>query len=245
MSIDSISFPSHWNSATRSNGYTSSSLNIEVPPPHQSDASGSSNDHFTHSATAGAFFAASENYAHHPSSSNYDRQAFHVDGGFIDLTMGSGRGPHKRKSPGIPPVCERGSSSRYFNAGSSTDLSISSELRPEKQNMDSQYMPWDHVTMTPTFRGGGGLSITGEGSLRNVRSRSALDLESNLARTHLSSNHPHNSYSAVPPVDHSSMVDLSSQTSSSSTLTRDWSQMSASTAHGRVLLSGKFVVNTW
>ncbi|KAJ1395962.1 Zinc finger, RING-type [Sesbania bispinosa] len=232
MAIDNISFPSHWNSTTRSNGYASSSLNIEVPP-HQSDASGTSNDHFMHSSSAGAFFAVSENYVHQPSSSNYDRQAFHVDGGFIDLTMGSGRGPHKRKSPGIPSVYERGSTSRYFNAGSSTDLPMSSESRPEKPNVDSQYMPWDHVAMAPTFRGAS-LSIKGESSLRNVRSRSALDLESNLARTHLSSNHSHNSYSAVPPVDHSSMVDLSGQISTS--LTRDWSQMNISPANGRVLL---------
>ncbi|XP_061345717.1 probable E3 ubiquitin-protein ligase HIP1 [Gastrolobium bilobum] len=232
MPTDSISFPSHWNSATRSNGYAPSNPNIEVPP-HQSDASGTSNDHFMHSSSAGSFFAVSENYLHQPSSSNYDRQAFHVDGGFIDLTMGNGPGPHKRKSPGIPSVYERGSSSRYYNAGSSTDLPLSSELRQEKPNIDSQYMPWDHVTMAPAFRGAG-LSIKGEGSSRNVRSRSALDLESNLARTHLSSNQSHNSYCAVPPVDHPSVVDLSGQTST--TLTRDWSQMNISPANGRVLL---------
>ncbi|KAK7337049.1 hypothetical protein VNO77_17607 [Canavalia gladiata] len=233
MSVDSISFPSHWNSSTRSNGYASSSLNIDVPP-HQSDAPGTSNDHFMHSSSAGAFFAVSENYVHQPSSSNYDRQTFHVDGGFIDLTMGNGRGPHKRKSPGIPSVFERGSTSRYFNAGSSTDLPISSELRQEKPIIDSQYMPWDHFTMNPTFRGTG-LSIKGESSLRNVRSRSAVDLESNLARTHLATNHSHNSYSTAPPVDHSTMVDLSGQTSA--TLTRDWSQMNISPANGRVLFS--------
>ncbi|OIV92156.1 hypothetical protein TanjilG_18728 [Lupinus angustifolius] len=231
MSSDSVSFPSHWNSTTSSNGYALSTPNIEVPP-HQSDASGTSNNHFMHSSSAGAFFAVSENYEHQPSS-GYDGQSFHCNGGFIDLTVGSGRGTHKRKSPGISPVFERGSTSRYFNAGSSTDHHISSELRPEKPNIDSQYMPWDHLTMTPTFRGGG-LSIRGESSLRNVRSRSALDLESNLARTHLSSNHLHNSYSADLPVEHSSMVDLSGQTSSA--LARDWRQMSISPAHGRVIL---------
>ncbi|KAF7818599.1 putative E3 ubiquitin-protein ligase RHG1A isoform X1 [Senna tora] len=233
MSIDGSLFTTPWNNAMRSNGYVSSSINIEVPP-HQSEASGSSHDHFLQSSNPGAFFAVSENYAHQPSSSNYDRQAFHVaDGGFIDLTMGSGRGPHKRKSPGIPSVSERGSTSRYFNAGSSTDVPISSEIRQEKPSMDSQYMPWDHVTTAPTFRGNG-LSIRGEGSLRNVRSRSALDLESNLSRTHLSRNHSHN-FSNGPPIEHSSAVDLSGQTSS--TLTRDWNQMNISSAHGRVLLS--------
>ncbi|KAI4300257.1 hypothetical protein L6164_033654 [Bauhinia variegata] len=234
MSIDGISFTHPWNSSTRSNGYPSPTVNIEVPP-HQSDASVASHEHFLHSSNAGAFFAVSENYTNQPSSSRYDRQAFHVvDGGFIDLTVGSGRGPHKRKSPGIPSVCERGSTSRYYNAGSSTDLPRSSELLQEKPSIDSHHIPWDHVTMTPTFRGNG-LSIRGEGSLRNVRSRSALDLESNMARTHLSSNHSHSSLPTGAPVDLPSMVDLSGP--SSSTLTRDWSQMSISPAHGRVLLS--------
>ncbi|KAH1258606.1 E3 ubiquitin-protein ligase MBR2 [Glycine max] len=244
MSIDNMSFPSHWNSSTRSNGYASSSNNIDVPP-HQSDASGTYNDHFVDLSSAGpSLFIPLENYAHQPSSSNYDRQTFHVDGGFIDLTMGSGQGHHKRKSPGIPSVYEGGSTSRYFNAGSSTDLPISSELWQEKPNIDCQYIPWDHYcTMTPTLRGTG-LSIKGEGSLRNVRSRSTLDLDSNLARTHSSSNHSHNSYPTVPPVDHSSTVDLSGQTSV--TLTRDWSQMNISPANGRVLLSdtGAFGLET-
>lgn len=235
MSIDNISFPSHWNTAPRSNGYASTSLNIEAPP-HQTDVSGTSHDHFLPSPSAGMFYAMPENYVHQPSNSNYDRQAFSAaDGVFNDLTMGNGRGPQKRKSPGIPPVCERGSTSRYFNAASAADRPTSSELWPEKPNMDSLYMPWDHVNMTPTFRGRG-LSIRGEGPLRNVRSRSALDLESNLARTHLSNTHPHNSYSTGLPIDHSNMVDLSTQTSG--TLTRDWSPMSICPPHGRVSSSG-------
>ncbi|KAI9086240.1 hypothetical protein K1719_031694 [Acacia pycnantha] len=231
MSIDGSPLAAPWNNATMSNGYASSSINIELPP-RQSDASRSSHDHFLRSSNPGAFFAVSENYSCQPSS-NYDRQAFHVaDGGFFDFTMGSGRGPQKRKSPGIPSVCERGSSSRYFGAGSSTDLPISSDIRQEKPSLDSQYLPWDH-TMTPPFRGSG-LSIRGDGSLRNVRSRSALDLESNLARTHLSDNHLHN-LPFGPSTDHSSAVGLSGH--SSSTMTRDWSQMNMSPAHGSVLLS--------
>ncbi|XP_028793080.1 probable E3 ubiquitin-protein ligase RHG1A isoform X2 [Neltuma alba] len=157
MPIDGSSLAASWNNAAMSNGYASSSINIELPP-RQSDASRSSHDHYLRSSNPGAFFAVSENYAHQPSS-NCDRQAFHVaDGDFFDFTMGSGRGPHKRKSPGIPSVCERGSTSRYFSAGSSTDLPISSEIRQEKPSLDSQFLPWDHVTMTPPFRGSG-LSI--------------------------------------------------------------------------------------
>ncbi|KAK7279365.1 hypothetical protein RJT34_24415 [Clitoria ternatea] len=236
MSIDSISFPSHWNSTTRSSVYASTSLINTEAPTHQSDAAaGTSHDHFLHSSSARTFFTGPENYVHHPSNSSYDRQAFSViDGGFIDLTMGSGRGPHKRKSPGIPSVCERGSTSRYFNAGNAADHPTSSELRPEKAHMDSLYMPWDHVNMTPTFRGNGS-SIRGEGYLRNVRSRSALDLESNLARNHLSSTASHIAYTTGPPIDHSGIVDLSTKTFG--LLARDWSQMTMCAAHGRVLTS--------
>jgi len=71
-----------------------------------------------------------------------------------------------------------------------------------------------------------------------VRSRSALDLESNLARTHLSSNPSHPSYSASHPIEHSRTVDPLVQGSNS--LTRDWSHISVSPAPGRVLVSGKF-----
>ncbi|KAK4583300.1 hypothetical protein RGQ29_026191 [Quercus rubra] len=234
MPVDAVHFASHWGPAPRSTGYPSSSHNVDVPP-YQPDASGPSHDPFMHVSTAGTFSTAPDTYAQHASSSNYERQSFHsVEGSFIDLTMGSGRGPHKRKSPGIPPVCERGSSSRYYNAGSSSDLPISSELRMDKPSIDSQHMPWDHINMAPIYRGSG-LSIRGEGSLRNVRSRPALDLESNLARTHLSNNPSHPSYSASHPVDHSSNVDLSVQ--GSSALTRDWGHISASPVPGRVLVS--------
>ncbi|KAJ7972423.1 RING finger protein [Quillaja saponaria] len=235
-SADGIPFASHWNSAPRSNGYASTSLSVEVSP-HQPDAPGSSHDHLLQSGTTGAFCSVPENYVHHASSSNYDRQTFHVaDSGFVDPTMGSGRGPHKRKSPGIPSVCERGSTSNYHNAGSSTDHSMPPEVMQEKPSIDSQYIPWDHnhINMTPPYRGNS-LSIRGEGSMRNVRSRSALDMESNLARTHLSSNHLHNPYSTCHSIDHSSTVDLSGQ--GCSPFTRDWSQMSISPVQGRVIMS--------
>lgn len=233
MSVDGVHFPSHWSPAPRSIGYPSSSHNVEVPP-YQPDAPGPSHEPFAHLPAAGTFSATPDTYSQHASSSNFDRQAFHCgEGSFIDLTVGSGRGPHKRKSPGIPSVCERGGPSRYYNAGSSSDLPISSELRLEKPNMDTQHMPWDRITMAPAYRSGG-LSIRGEDSLRNVRSRSALDLESNL-RTHLSNNPSHPSYSASHPIEHSNAVDIPGQGSNS--LTQDWSHISASPAPGRALVS--------
>lgn len=237
MFVDGMHFNSHWNPVPRSTGYPSSSHSVGLPH-YPTDASGPSHDPYQHPLSAGTFSTAAENYAHHASSSNYDRHTFHgVEGGFVDLTMGNGRGPHKRKSPGIPSGCERGSTSRYYSAGSSSDIPIPSELRHEKVGLDMQHMPRDRIPMAPSYRGNG-LSIRGEGSMRNVRSRSAHDLESNLARAHLSSNPSHNSYSTGHPIDHSSAMDLSGQTSGG--LTRDWNHISASPSHGRILASGLF-----
>ncbi|XP_031252277.1 probable E3 ubiquitin-protein ligase ZFP1 [Pistacia vera] len=234
MSVDGVHFASHWNPAPSSNGFTSSH-NSEMPH-YQPDGSGPSYDPFLHPSTAdGSFYTAPVNYVHHTASSNYDRQTFHgIEGGFVDLTMGNGRGPHKRKSPGVPSVSERGSTSRFYNAGSSSDLPLPSEIWQEKPNMDSQHMSWDHSTVTPSYRSNA-LTIRGEGSMRNVRSRPALDLEPNLARAHLSTNPSHSSYSAGRPVDPSSSMDHSVQ--NSSTLTREWGHNRVSPAHRRIQVS--------
>ncbi|XVE61732.1 hypothetical protein DITRI_Ditri06bG0063300 [Diplodiscus trichospermus] len=240
MSVDAVHFSSHWHPVPRSSGYATSSHNVEAPH-YQPDTSVPSHDIFPHPSPPGAFVAAPENYMHHASSSNYDRQTFHgIEGGFVDLTMGGGRGPHKRKSPGVPSVCERGGSSRYVGAGSSSDLPLSSDFWQDKPNIDHQHMNWDHVAMPPSYRGNG-LSIRGEGSMRNVRSRPALDLESNLVRTHLSSNPSQTSYSTSHPVDHSSSVDLSGQ--SSNALSREWGHFRMSPSHGRVQASDSSVLN--
>ncbi|KAF2312048.1 hypothetical protein GH714_027877 [Hevea brasiliensis] len=233
MSVDGVHFASQWNPAPMTNAYISSNHSIEVSH-YQPDASGPSHDPFLHSSTIGTFCAAPENHACHASSSNYDRQTFHsVEGGLVDLTMGNGRGPHKRKSPGVPSACEGGSTSRYYGAGSSSDPPVSSELWPEKPSVDPQYMAWECITMAPGNQGN--LSIRPDGSIRNVRSRPALDLETNLARTHLSSNSSHISYPASHPFDHSSSVDFSGQ--SSSGMTHDWSHTRMSPASGRMLVS--------
>ncbi|KAA8518771.1 hypothetical protein F0562_016455 [Nyssa sinensis] len=222
MSIDGVHYASHWNPAPSSNGY-SSSHNVELPH-YQPDALGPSRDPFLHPSAAGSFCMVPENYAHHASSSNYGGQTFPgVEGGFVDLTMGNGRGPYKRKSPGVPAVCERGSTSRYYNAGSSPDLSMSSDIWQEKPNPDSHHTPWDCPTMGPSYRGSN-LSIGGEGTLRNVRS-------------HLSSNPPLPSYTAGHMTDHSSSVELLGQSSNAST--REWNHIHVSpAAHGRIPVSG-------
>lgn len=236
MFTDGMHFPSNWNPPMRSYGYSALSHSVDVPPHYQPDASGLSHDPFQHPPSAGTFGMVNGNYAHHASSSSYDRRAFHgVEGGFVDLTMSNGRGPHKRKSPGIPSVAERGSTSRYYGAGSSSDLPRSTELQQEKVNIDTPHMPWDHMTMIhPNYRGNDP-SSRGEGSMRNVRSRSEHDLESNLARTHLSSNPIHNSYSTNFPIDHPNTIDLSVQ--SSNVLAHEWNHISVSPPHGRILPS--------
>ncbi|XP_002519554.2 E3 ubiquitin-protein ligase MBR1 [Ricinus communis] len=233
MPVDGVHFTSQWNPSPMSNAYISSSHNVEVSH-YQPDVSGPSRDPFLHSSTAGTFCTVPENHARFASSSNYERQTFHgVEAGLVDLTMGNVRGPHKRKSPGVPSACEGGSASRYYGAGSSSDPPLSSELQQEKPNLDPQYMAWECFTMTPGHRGN--LSIRPEGAIRNVRSRPALDPDSNLARTHLSSSSSHTSYPAGHSFDHSNSMDFSGQ--SSSALSHDWSHARMPPASGRMLVS--------
>ncbi|POO01630.1 43kDa postsynaptic protein [Trema orientale] len=233
MLVDGMHFASHWNALPRSDGYSFASHSVEIPH-YPSDTPGPSHDPFQHPLSAGTFSTIPETYIPHASSSNYDRQPFQgVEGSLVDLTTGNVRGPHKRKSPGIPSGCERGSTSRYHGAGSSSDHPIPSELHHEKVGLDTQHMPWDRVAVNPSYRGNG-LSIRTEGSIRNVRSRSTHDLESNLARTHLSGNPSHNSY-PTNPIDHPSTLDLSGQPSAG--LTREWNHFSISSSHGRVPIS--------
>ncbi|KAK3038425.1 hypothetical protein RJ639_030591 [Escallonia herrerae] len=188
-------------------------------PHYQPEASGLSRDPCLHPSTPGSFCMVPENYGHHASSSNHAGQTFHgVEDGFFEHTMGSGRGPYKRKSPGVPAVRERGSTSRYHDA-SSSNVPMSSDLWQEKPNGDFHQTPWEHSGISPGYRGSS-LSIGGESTLRNVRSRAAFDLETNVARTHLSSSSSRHSHSRSQPADHSRSADLLSQNSNAST--QEW-----------------------
>ncbi|KAF8395202.1 hypothetical protein HHK36_019145 [Tetracentron sinense] len=234
MSTGGVHFSSHWNSAPRSNEYSSSSLSMEVPH-YQPATSGPCHDPFLHSAAPGSFFPVLENCSHYAPSSSYYRHTIHgVEGGVIDPSMGSGRGAYKRKSPEISAVCERGSTSRYYSAGSSSNLSISSDLQQEKPSLDSQHWPRDAIGTTPSYRGSN-LSIAGEGSLRNVRSRSTLDLEANLARTHISSHSSRHPHLTSHLIDHSGTVDLAGP--SANAPIREWNHIPVSPAYGRILVS--------
>ncbi|XP_038720782.1 uncharacterized protein LOC120013145 isoform X2 [Tripterygium wilfordii] len=230
--VDAVPFSSHWNPALMSNMYNSLSHN-EVSH-HQPNPPGSSYNPFVHLPPGGAFCMVPEDYVHHASSSNVDQQTFHgAEGSFVDLTMGNGRVPHKRKSPGIPDTRERGSRNGCYSAGSSSNHNLSSEWQSWTPNLDSQQMPREHISMNPSYRGNG-LSVRSDCSMRNVRSRPALDLESNHAGTYLSSIPPPSSYPTNCPNDYSSSsLDFFGETSS--TLTRDLSQVSS--VHGRNLVS--------
>ncbi|CAK7325488.1 unnamed protein product [Dovyalis caffra] len=137
-------------------------------------------------------------------SSTYFRHAIHeVEGGLLDHTMSTGRGPFKRKSPGVSASWERGGTSSIYGAGSSSN---SFELHHEKPNSDSRNYVSDSSGLPPYI--GSSLSIGGEDSSRNVRSRSRLDLEPNPRRTHLSySSHPFSSTSHLR--NHPGPVDVS------------------------------------
>lgn len=173
MSIDVIHSSSHWNPPSRSSGDSSSNHRVDVLPHHHPDPMAPSHDFYLHSSATGS-------HSHHASSSaSYDIHTF------------------KRKSPA---VCERGSSSQYYNPGSSQ------VMQETNSNLDCQNM-----TMVPIYRGHG-LSGEGEGegSMRNVRSRSEL-------RHQLSSNPSHHPYSASSAAS----VDVLGQ--SANVLTQEWS----------------------
>ncbi|CAA2997421.1 probable E3 ubiquitin- ligase HIP1 isoform X1 [Olea europaea subsp. europaea] len=224
-------FASQWTSAPRSSAYSSSILNAEMPhyPPQ---APGLSRDPFLHHSANGTFHMHQKNYSHHASSSNLGGQTLPgVDGGIFYQGMGNERVPYKRKSPGIPPLCERGITGRYYDVGSSSNLSLASDSWEEKRSTESHRTPWE---CPPCYRGNS--SIGTEGMPRNVRIRPSVDLETNLARTHFSSNPLHPSLSSQSS-DHSRSADFWGQSSNAST--REWNHSLVSPAgHGMAFTSG-------
>ncbi|KAK9127288.1 hypothetical protein Syun_016085 [Stephania yunnanensis] len=220
---------SHWNAGLASAEYPSTSIGMEFPH-HQSSAQSTFYDPFMNSSAAGTFCLAPQSFSDCPSSS-YRGHRHGVDD--IDNSMlVNGRGPCKRKSPVPPAICERPGSSSYHMAGPSSDFSASSNLQPEKLTLGSHSRAWDPMRMIPNYREIGGPSV-GESSQRNVRSRSALDLEMNLAMTHLSNDlyhHPH-------PLVHS-LNDTGTSVAcvSASATTHDWNQINASAADCGIIM---------
>ncbi|KAG8376536.1 hypothetical protein BUALT_Bualt09G0073700 [Buddleja alternifolia] len=208
-------FPSQWAPAPMSGGYSSSIHNGELPH-YQPVGPGPSRDPFLHQSAPGNIHMLQNNYSHNPSSSNIGGPTVPgVDGGFYDQAVGSGRGPYKRKSPGIPPLCDRGSTSRYYDVGSSSDIHLPADPWKEKQNAESYHTNWEY----PPNYGVNCLSIGGDSTHRNVRSRSTIDLENNLARTQLPNNSLHHSFPSQSS-DHSNSVGFWGQNSNAPA--REW-----------------------
>ncbi|XP_073282058.1 uncharacterized protein [Primulina huaijiensis] len=213
MAVQGGHISSHWTPAPRSSGYSSSILNGELPH-YQPQAPGSSHDPFLRQSAAGNFPLPQDNYPHQSSSANLSGQMIPVaDGCFPYQTIGSGRGPYKRKYPGNPPLNDGGSTSRCYDVGSSSNVHLPTDLWEEKQNAESYNSSWEYPSPTCIVNN---LSVSSNGTLRNVRSRAEEDLEITLSRTHLPSSSMHNSFFNRAS-DQSNPVDAWSQSSNGST----------------------------
>ncbi|KAF9590952.1 hypothetical protein IFM89_000497 [Coptis chinensis] len=225
-----------WNSASRSIEYSSPSMGGDLPQ-HRVGTSSPFHGPFLHSSADGSFSSAPQNYADHQSSSYNNGHMFHeVEGSSIEnSTLANARGQCKRKSPVTADVRCQGSTSSYSSAGSSFGFSVSPNLHPEKLNTGSQQWPWDPMSITTPGYRETSLSIS-EPSQRNVRSRSTLDLEMNLARTHLSNNSYYHPHSAGHSVNFSGTMELAGP--SFTATGREWNSTTVSpTARGRILSS--------
>uniref|UniRef100_A0A1J3DU07 RING-type E3 ubiquitin transferase n=1 Tax=Noccaea caerulescens TaxID=107243 RepID=A0A1J3DU07_NOCCA len=164
---------SHWNSSSGPNAYAASGHSLERPH-YNPGAPGPSHDPFV-SSTVSTFSVPHESYVTFASSSNCNTQAW-SNSSYIDQSMENVRGSQKRKSPCATSMYEMGSSSQYHGDRTSSNIPFPSEMHMGKSvthDHDPHYMPW---LMNPSYRSNN-VSISGEGSSRNVRSRPSLDLE--------------------------------------------------------------------
>ncbi|CAA0836486.1 RING/U-box superfamily protein [Striga hermonthica] len=229
-------YPPQWGPPPRSStGHSPSIPNVEfshyqpIPPVAPVPSRGP----FPHQPAVGNPHIFQEHYAHHPSSSNVGGQT--IDTVFYNQTEGSCRGPYKRKSPCIPPMFEMGStSSRYYDVGSSSDIHLPTDPWQEKQNIEPCHSRWEYSSGYGPNNNS--LSIGGDGStMRNVRSRASIDLESHLTRSHLPSNTLHHTFSNQSS-DPSNLVDFWGQ--SSNAPTHEWNSNHVPPAGPHGLISG-------
>ncbi|KAF6174560.1 hypothetical protein GIB67_029907 [Kingdonia uniflora] len=192
MPIVEVNYASQWNPAWRPHTYSSSSVSMDLPP-YRAVTSGPSYDPFFQPPAATSFCPFSQNQLNRQSSSYYGNFIHESGGSSENFVTGHGRGPCKRKSPSIP------------DAGSSSHSAISSNLQSNMPTSSSQHYSWDPMGMAPSFSGSTRFSIT-ESSERNVRSRSAFDVEANMARTRLSADRVCNLHPTGHLMDHSSTV---------------------------------------
>lgn len=207
MSIDGAQY-AHCNHAQMTSGYSSLPHNMQTPN-YQQDVAGPSN-------LSMHTYIAPEDYRNQASSSsNYTGNPFNEEDLF-DVRVGTGRVQYKRKSPGIPDAS---------GSGSSADVTMLPGPWQQTPTTNFLHAPWDYHTTNPN-----GLSIGGESSMRNVRSRSGFDLETGSSRANLANNLPREYYTTSRPMDASPSIDLTGQSSNGLNLTR----MSCA-AHGQGL----------
>ncbi|CAI0442805.1 unnamed protein product [Linum tenue] len=105
-------------------------------------------------------------------SNHYNGQIMHDNnGGLVDYSMTTGRGRFKRKIPSFIPPCESGSTPVFYGAGSSSSQPNGIQLGSTPFPSNSFHLPPPH--------GGGSLTIGGEDSGSNPRSRAMVDSEPN------------------------------------------------------------------
>ncbi|KAF5959527.1 hypothetical protein HYC85_000736 [Camellia sinensis] len=189
---------------------------------------------FPQSSAAGNLYLAPQNNAGHAHSNYYGSCNIHEnERGLLDSATGSVRGSFKRKGPAISEACERGSTGRFYGAGSSSSSSV---LSLEKPPPDYQNVPSGHIGL-PHY-GGGSLSIAGEDPVRNVRSRSGLDWEANPMRTHSSSHSSHPYHSTIHSSSYRGAVGMTSMNVTDET-TPEWNfNTLPPSAPGRIRTAG-------
>ncbi|KAL5800241.1 hypothetical protein ACOSQ4_033125 [Xanthoceras sorbifolium] len=153
----------------------SSSFISDGPTVH---ASLSSYNSFPYFPSCGGFYLAQENNTAHPSFGYPNWHTVHeVERGLHDHTMDTGRGQLKRKRIGLSLGYERGSTNRYYNAGSSSNSFV---FQLEEPPFGYQNYPSSSIGL-PHYRESN-LSIHNEDPSRNVRRRYRLDSEVNPSR---------------------------------------------------------------
>ncbi|XP_048634509.1 E3 ubiquitin-protein ligase MBR2-like isoform X2 [Brassica napus] len=215
MLNEGMPFSSHWNSSTGPNAYTASGHSVERL--HYNPGTSGPSHVPVMSSAAATFSAPHEHYVTSASSSYCNSQTWSLDS-YVDLHMENVRGAQKRKTPCDSSVYEMGSSSHYHGGRTSSDIPFSSELDMGKsttRDHGPHYMPW---LMNPSYRSNN-LSIRGESSSRNVRSRPTLDLETSIDRNIFSRSLDLDSHPTHHNVDHSSSGQFPGQTSHRN---KDW-----------------------
>ncbi|KAK6270943.1 hypothetical protein POUND7_008041 [Theobroma cacao] len=190
--------------ASRPLEHYSSNLRLgdsQVHAPHSCP----SYDSFPHFPGVGSLYSTPVNDTSHSYSIHHDSFAVcEVGDGLLDCGMNIGRGLFKRKSR-ISLSCERGGTSRYYSAGSSSN---SSEFHPDKQATD--YPNYPSGTVGLSHYRGGNLSNGNENPPRNVRSRPRNDLEHNQRQIHPSSYSSHHYWPTAHQSSDSGRVNLTS-----------------------------------